>query len=96
MQNQLVKMTYNNVTEAAMKDQHVNTDAKTQNDGVKRMPHERDESPDGQGNKQHTIIEQAAKDIDSGMVDTDLHNQPGVQKPRPDAKAQPQANTKQD
>ncbi|MYM71310.1 hypothetical protein GTP56_03755 [Duganella sp. FT134W] len=79
-----------------MKDQHVNTDAKTQNEGVKRMPHERDESPDGQGNKQHTIIEQAAKDIDSGMVDTDLHNQPGVQKPRPDAKAQPQANTKQD
>lgn len=96
MQNQLVKMAYNNVTEVAMKDQHVNTDAKTKNDGVKRMPHERDESPDGQGNKQHTIIEQAAKDIDSGMVDTDLHNQPGVQKPRPDAKAQPQANTKQD
>jgi hypothetical protein len=89
-------MAYNNVTEVAMKDQHVNTDAKTKNDGVKRMPHERDESPDGQGNKQHTIIEQAAKDIDSGMVDTDLHNQPGVQKPRPDAKAQPQANTKQD
>lgn len=96
MQNQLVKMAYNNVLEVAMKDQHVNTDAKTQNDGVKRMPHERDESPEGQGNKQHTIIEQAAKDIDSGMVDTDLHNQPGVQKPRPDAKAQPQANTKQD
>jgi hypothetical protein len=89
-------MAYNNVLEVAMKDQHVNTDAKTQNDGVKRMPHERDESPEGQGNKQHTIIEQAAKDIDSGMVDTDLHNQPGVQKPRPDAKAQPQANTKQD
>ena len=79
-----------------MKQAHVNTDAKVENDGVKRMPHERDESPDGQGNKQHTIIEQAAKDIDSGMVDTDLHNQPGVQKPRPDAKAQPQANTKQD
>lgn len=96
MQKQLVKMAYNNVLEVAMKDQHVNTDAKTQNDGVKRMPHERDESPEGQGNKQHTIIEQAAKDIDSGMVDTDLHNQPGVQKPRPDAKAQPQANTKQD
>jgi hypothetical protein len=89
-------MAYNNVLEVAMKDQHVNTDAKTQHDGVKRMPHERDESPEGQGNKQHTIIEQAAKDIDSGMVDTDLHNQPGVQKPRPDAKAQPQANTKQD
>jgi hypothetical protein len=89
-------MAYNNVLEVAMKDQHVNTDAKTQNDGVKRMPHERDESPEGQGNKQHTIIEQAAKDIDSGMVDTDLHNQPGVQKPRAGAEAQPQPNTKQD
>jgi hypothetical protein len=79
-----------------MKDQHINTDAKVKNDGVKRMPHERDEAPDGHGNKQHSIIEQAAKDIDSGMVDTDLHNQRGVQKPRPDAKAQPQPNTKRD
>lgn len=79
-----------------MKDQHINTDAKVKDDGVKRMPHERDESPNGQGNKQHSIIQQAAKDIDSGMVDTDLHNQPGVQKPRPDAKAQPQPHTKRD
>jgi len=79
-----------------MKDQHINTDAKTKNDGVERMPHERDESPDGHGNKQHSIIQQAAKDIDSGMVDTDRHNQPGVQKPRPDAQAQPQPNTKRD
>ncbi|MYM29815.1 hypothetical protein GTP58_15900 [Duganella sp. CY15W] len=79
-----------------MKDQHVNTDAKVKNDGVKRMPHERDESPEGQGNKQHSIMRQAAADVDSGMVDTDLHNQRGVQKPRADAKAQPQPNVKRD
>ncbi len=78
-----------------MKDQHINTDTKVKNDGVKRMPHERDEAPDGD-NKQRSIMQQAAKDIDSGMVDTDLHNQRGVQKPRPDAEAQPQANTKRD
>lgn len=79
-----------------MKDQHVNTDAKVENDGVKRMPHERDEAPDGHGNKQHSIIEQAARDIDSGLVDTDLHNQRGVQKPRDGARAQPQPHVKRD
>lgn len=79
-----------------MKDQHINTDAKVKNDGVKRMPHERDEAPDGHCNKQHSIIQQAAKDVDSGLVDTDLHNQPGVQKPRQNAQAQPQPNTKRD
>ncbi|TFW20640.1 hypothetical protein [Duganella callida] len=80
-----------------MKDQHVNTDAKVKDDGVKRMPHERDEAPDAlQGNKQHSIIQQAATDIDSGLVDTDLHNQRGVQKPRSDAQAQPQPHTKRD
>lgn len=79
-----------------MKDQHVNTDAKVNNDGVKRMPHERDEAPDGHGNKQHSIIEQAARDIDSGLVDTDLHNQRGVQKPRDNAQAQPQPHVSRD
>jgi hypothetical protein len=79
-----------------MKDQHVNTDAKVKNDGAERMPHERDESPDGHGNKQHSIIRQAASDIDAGLVDTDLHNQRGVQKPRDNAKAEPQPHTKRD
>jgi len=83
-----------------MKQAHVNTDAKVENDGVKRMPHERDESPDGQDAKPRSIMKQAAADIDSGMVDTDLHNQPGVQKvqtPAPrEATAKPQPNTKQD
>jgi hypothetical protein len=79
-----------------LKQQHVNTDAKMKDDDVKRMPHERDESPDGHDAKPRSIMEQAAKDIDSGMVDTDLHNQRGVQKPRDDAKAQPQPHIKRD
>ena len=79
-----------------LKDQHVNTDAKVKDDGVKRMPHERDEAPDNNGAKTRSVMRQAAADIDSGMVDTDLHNQRGVQKPRADAQAQPQPHTKRD
>jgi hypothetical protein len=79
-----------------MKDEHVNTDAKVKNDGAKRMPHERDESPDAQSPKPRSVMKQAAADIDSGMVDTDLHNRPGVQKAKPSATARPQANVKRD
>lgn len=79
-----------------LKQQHINTDAKIKDDNVKRMPHERDEAPDGHAHKQRSIMEQAAKDIDSGMVDTDLHDQRGIQKPRDNAQAQPQPNTKRD
>ena len=83
-----------------MKDTQVNTDAKVKNDGVERMPHERDESPDAQDPKPRSVIKQAAADVDSGMVDTDLHNQPGVEHvktPTPrEATARPQAGTKKD
>lgn len=83
-----------------LKQANINTDAKVKDDGVERMPHERDESPDGKPPKRRTIMEQAAKDVDSGMVDTDLHNKPGVEKvntPTPrDATAQPLPGTKQD
>jgi hypothetical protein len=79
-----------------MKDTKVNTDAKVKNDGAKRMPHERDESPDAQSPKPRSVMKQAAADIDSGMVDTDLHNQPGVQEAKPSASARPQANVKRD
>jgi hypothetical protein len=83
-----------------MKDEHVNTGAKVKNDGVKRMPHERDEAPDAQAPKPRSVMKQAAADIDSGMVDTDLHNQPGVQNvktPAPrEATAKPQPNVKRD
>lgn len=83
-----------------MKDAHVNTDAKVKNDGVKRMPHERDESPDGQDTKPRSVMKQAAADVESGMVDTDLHDKPGVEKvrtPAPrDATAQPLPHVKRD
>ncbi|HWW68412.1 MAG TPA: hypothetical protein VN089_00570 [Duganella sp.] len=83
-----------------MKDQQINTDAKVKNDGRERMPHERDESPDSQNIKPRSVMKQAAADVDSGMVDTDARNQPGVEKvktpvPR-DATARPQPNTKRD
>jgi hypothetical protein len=89
-----------NAQETAMKDTHVNTDAKIENDGGKRMPHERDESPDGQAPKPRSVMKQAAADVESGLVDTDLHNKPGVEKvktsrPR-DATAQPLPNVKRD
>jgi hypothetical protein len=78
-------------------DRRVNTDEKIENDGVKRMPHERDESPDGQDKQPRGVIKQAAADIEQGLVDTDLHGTPGVEqsvagtgapgqaKPQPDA-----------
>jgi hypothetical protein len=83
-----------------MKDHQVNTDAKVKNDGRQRMPHERDESPDDQDIQPRSVMKQAAADVDSGMVDTDARNKPGVEKvktpvPR-DATARPQPNTKRD
>jgi hypothetical protein len=60
------------------KDRFVNTDAKIQNDGVKRQPHERDESPDGQDTEPRGIMKQAAEDLAQGLVDTDLRNTPGL------------------
>lgn len=59
-------------------DRKVNTDAKVENDQVKRMPHERDESPDGQDRAPRGVMKQAASDVAQGMVDTDLHGQPGA------------------
>ncbi|MET0323560.1 MAG: hypothetical protein ABW069_22810 [Duganella sp.] len=82
------------------KQEKINTDAKIKNDGVQRLPHERDESPEGQQPAERSIMKQAAADVDSGMVDTDLHNKPGaehVKNPAPrEATANPLPDTKQD
>jgi hypothetical protein len=59
-------------------DRRVNTDAKIENDGVKRQPHERDESPDGQDQAPTGVGKQAASDLAQGLVDTDLRNTPGL------------------
>jgi hypothetical protein len=78
------------------KDRRINTDDKIRNDGVKRLPHERDESPDGQDKTPRGVMQQAASDLEQGLVDTDLHGERGIDqavqpegsgqaRPRPDA-----------
>lgn len=78
-------------------DRKVNTDAQISNDSIKRLPHERDESPDAQDVKPRGVMKQAASDLEQGLVDTDLHgtrgveetfahkDEPGEAQPRPDA-----------
>ena len=71
------------MTEPNTKDRQVNTNVKVGPDGGKRLPHERDESPAGNQQGGRTRIEQAARDIDAGLVDTDLREQRGIQKAPP-------------
>jgi len=61
------------------KDRKINTDAKIEDDGVKRLPHERDESPDGLDQEPRGVMKQAADDLARGLVDTDLHGMRGVE-----------------
>ena len=81
------------------KDRHVNTDAKTEDDGVKRLPHERDESPDGHDKEPRGIMKQAADDLAQGLVDTDLHGMRGIEEAidssGPSGQAQPLADAEQ-
>ena len=58
-------------------DRKINTDAKMENDGVKRLPHERDESPDGHDKAPRGVMKQAADDLAQGLVDTDMHGARG-------------------
>jgi hypothetical protein len=74
------------------KDRRINTDAKIENDQVKRQPHERDEAPDAQDQKPRGVMKQAADDLAQGLVDTDLRGTPGVERAvQPDAGASGQA-----
>ncbi|MES2323529.1 MAG: hypothetical protein V4633_14795 [Pseudomonadota bacterium] len=62
------------------KDRRINTDKKARDDGAKRLPHERDETPDGKDNPPRAVMQQAAADLARGLVDTDLHGLRGVEK----------------
>ncbi|VXC43561.1 hypothetical protein [Massilia sp. 9I] len=64
------------------KDRFVNTKAPIENDGVKRQPHERDESPDGQDQAPRGVIKQAAEDMAQGLQNTDCYgtNPDGLEK----------------
>ena len=42
------------------------------------MPHERDESTGGAGDLPRPEMRQAQRDLDAGLVDTDLHATPGL------------------
>ncbi|MBC7860011.1 MAG: hypothetical protein H7Z39_14840 [Burkholderiaceae bacterium] len=61
----------------------INTEEPVKNDGVKRLPHERDESPDAQTITPRDVMRQAASDLEQGLVDTDLHGERGVEKVHP-------------
>ena len=78
---------------AQYSERKINTDEKVKNDGVDRLPHERDESPDAQNVRPRKIMQQAASDLEQGLVDTDRHAQPGVEKvkPAPPQHARPDA-----
>jgi hypothetical protein len=69
------------VTES--KEHRINTEEKIEHDGVKRMPHERDESPDSQDKEPRGVMKQAAADLEQGLVDTDLHGMRGVEQAVP-------------
>lgn len=77
-------------------DRRVNTDEKTQDDDVKRMPHERDESPEGNDDGPRGVMKQAASDLSQGLVDTDLRGTPGVEKAVPQDGASGQAKPQAD
>lgn len=63
---------------AETRDRKINTDAKTGDDDTKRLPHERDESPEGHAKPPRGVMRQAADDLQQGLVDTDLHGTPGA------------------
>ena len=79
------------------KDRFVNTKEPMSNDGVKRQPHERDESPDAQDQAPRGIMKQAASDLEQGLVDTDARVTPGIsQAVNPDPQAGGQAEPQPD
>lgn len=60
-------------------DRKINTDDKLRDNSVKKLPHERDESPEGRVKPPRGVMQQAADDLQQGLVDTDLHGERGVE-----------------
>lgn len=48
-------------------------------DGVPALPHERDQAPDKAPAKPNKAMVQASKDLQRGLVDTDMHGDRGVE-----------------
>jgi len=53
---------------------------KPESGSQERLPHERDQNLEEQRSEPRSNVEQAARDIESGQLDTDLHNTPGVER----------------
>lgn len=53
---------------------------KPESGSADRLPHERDQHLEEQRSAPRSDVEQAARDIESGQLDTDLHNTPGVER----------------
>lgn len=53
---------------------------KSESGSEERLPHERDQQLEEQRSAPRSDVEQAARDIESGQLDTDLHNTPGVER----------------
>ncbi|MES2952207.1 MAG: hypothetical protein V4858_27085 [Pseudomonadota bacterium] len=52
--------------------------ATTQEEGELLLPHERDQSDRNVGETPDPVIQQAKRDIDAGLVDTDMRATPGL------------------
>jgi hypothetical protein len=64
--------------DSKLKQSTINTETPIKEDGVRRMPHERDESPDGLDQEPRGVMKQAAADLEQGLVDTDMRGTPGL------------------
>ena len=53
---------------------------KPESGSQERLPHERDQNLEEQRSEPRSNVEQAARDIESGQLDTDLHHTPGVER----------------
>lgn len=59
------------------KERQIKTAKPVDTTAAPRLPHEHDESADSQASPPREVMQQAARDIESGQVDTDLRNGAG-------------------
>lgn len=69
-------MEKNDPEETRLREIKVTTTEPTGKSGSLRQPNDRDESPDSQASPPRADMQQAAADVASGQVNTDLRDQP--------------------
>jgi hypothetical protein len=73
--------------ETRLNDVNINTQRQVRNDGIPRQPNDRDESPDAQAPAPRADIQQAARDLADGQVDTDMRGMRGAETVAPESSA---------